>query len=155
MIAKATEGSEAGSKIIDPFYKKNVAGAKAAGLAVHAYHFFRGVSESDARAEAAWLLKNLTGNEQYLFCDVEAASLNKDPDKLTAFVNEFFYALEKARHTKLGIYSGKNFFEHRLIESKLRPGLLVWIARYGSVLGRNADSGSIRPGHLFQVSVVA
>ncbi|MFD2695097.1 GH25 family lysozyme [Sporolactobacillus shoreicorticis] len=138
VIAKATEGSEAGSRIIDPYYEKHVAEAKVVGLAVHAYHFFRGVSESDARAEADWLLKNLTGNESYLFCDVEAASLNKDPDKLTAFVNAFFDQLAKAGHTKLGIYSGKSFFDSRLIESKLRPGLLIWIARYNDVLGRDA-----------------
>ncbi|MFD2695124.1 GH25 family lysozyme [Sporolactobacillus shoreicorticis] len=138
VIAKATEGSEAGSRIVDPYFKKNIAGAKAAGLAVHAYHFFRGISEADARAEADWLLKNLTGNESYLFCDVEATSLNKDPDKLTAFVNAFFDQLEKAGHTKLGIYSGKSFFESRLIESKLRPGLLIWIARYNDTLGRDA-----------------
>lgn len=138
VIAKCTEGSEAGSKIIDPFYKNNIAGAKAAGLAVHAYHFFRGVSEADARAEADWMLKNLTRDEDYLFCDVEAASLNKDPDELTEFVNAFFDQLFKAGKKKLGIYSGKSFFENRLIESKLHPGLLIWIARYNSALGRNA-----------------
>lgn len=138
VIAKATEGSEAGSKIIDPFYKKNIAGAKAAGLAVHAYHFFRGVSENDARAEADWLLKNLTGNESYLFCDVEATGLIKDPNRLTAIVNAFFDQLAKSGHTKLGIYSGKSYFENRLVESKLRPGLLIWIARYNDTLGRDA-----------------
>lgn len=139
VIVKATEGSEAGSHIVDPCYSKNVADAKAAGLSVHAYHFFRGVSEADAQAEADWLLQNLTGDEDYLFCDVEATDLNSDPDELTAFVNAFFDHLSKAGHTKLGIYSGKAFFESRLIESKLRPGLLTWIARYNEALGRSAD----------------
>lgn len=139
VIAKCTEGSEDGSAFVDNKYKQNVARAKAAGLAVHAYHFFRAVSESDAAAEAKWFLKNLTGGENYLFCDVEAQNLNGDKNKLTAFVNEFFYTLEKAGHNKLGIYSGKNFFETRLVEKNLRPGLLTWIARYNSVLGRDAD----------------
>lgn len=139
VIAKCTEGSEDGSAIADSAYRQNVSRAKAAGLAVHAYHFFRAVSESDAAAEAKWFLKNLTGDENYLFCDVEARSLNGNRDKLTSFVNEFFYTLEKAGHNKLGIYSGKNFFETRLVENNLRPGLLTWIARYNSVLGRDAD----------------
>lgn len=139
VIVKATEGSEAGSRIIDPYFKKNVADAKAAGLSVHAYHFFRGVSESDARAEADWLLKNLTGDEQYLFCDVEATSLNNDSSKLTTFVNAFFDQLANAGHTKLGIYTGFVFIKSRIIESKLRPGLLKWLARYNDTLGRDAD----------------
>lgn len=139
VIVKATEGSEAGSHVIDPCYTKNIADVKTAGLSVHAYHFFRGVSEADARAEADWLLQNLTGDEDYLFCDVEATDLNSDPDKLTTYVNAFFDQLAKAGHTKLGIYSGKAFFESRLIESKLRPGLLTWIARYNETLGRTAD----------------
>lgn len=139
VIAKCTEGSEDGSAFVDNKYKQNVARAKAAGLAVHAYHFFRAISAKDAAAEAKWFLKNLTGDEDYLFCDVEARSLNGDKNKLTAFVNEFFYTLEKAGHNKLGIYSGKNFLETRLVEKNLRPGLLTWIARYNSVLGRQAD----------------
>ncbi|QAA22423.1 glycoside hydrolase family 25 protein [Sporolactobacillus terrae] len=101
MIAKATEGSEAGSRIVDPYFKKNIAGAKAAGLAVHAYHFFRGVSEADARAEAQWLLKNIKGLPLgYLFADVEAGTLTSDRAKLTAYVNAFLDELAVYCHRK-------------------------------------------------------
>jgi GH25 family lysozyme M1 (1,4-beta-N-acetylmuramidase) len=140
-VVKATEGSEAGSKYLDPYFKQNVEAANAAGLTSHAYHFFRGVSEADARAEAQWFLKNLHGIDVkgYLFVDVEYAKLTSDKGKLTSYVNEFLDELAKNGFTKLGIYSGKSFFESRLNEQDLRPGTLKWIARYNNVLGRDAD----------------
>jgi lysozyme len=141
VIVKATEGSEAGSQYLDPFLTQNVAAANTSGLTTHAYHFFRGVSESDARAEAQWFLKNLQGVavKGYLFVDVEYAKLTSDKGKLTSYVNEFLDELAKNGYTKLGIYSGKSFFENRLNEQDLRPGILKWIARYNDVLGRDAD----------------
>ncbi|EST12215.1 GH25 family lysozyme [Sporolactobacillus laevolacticus] len=141
VIVKATEGNEAGSRYLDPYFAQNVTAANASGLTTHAYHFFRGVSESDARAEAQWFLKNLQGVavKGYLFVDVEYAKLTSDKGKLTSYVNKFLDELAKNGYTKHGIYSGKSFFENRLNEQDLRPGILKWIARYNDVLGRNAD----------------
>lgn len=141
VIAKATEGSEAGSHILDPNFKGNIAGANAPGLATHAYHFFRGISGADARAEAQWFIKSLTGVpvKGYLFVDVEAKNLNTNPATLTSFVNAFLDELAKAGYSKLGIYSGLYFFRDRLIESQLRPGLLKWVAQYNDHCDRAAD----------------
>jgi Lyzozyme M1 (1,4-beta-N-acetylmuramidase) len=141
VIVKATEGSEAGSHYVNPYFRESVKNAEAVGLAVHIYHFFRGVSESDAKAEADWFLKNLAGInvKGYLFCDVEAKNLNPNAGTLTGFVNAFFDQLAKAGHEKLGIYSGLYFFRDRLTESALRPGLLKWIAQYNDHCDRAAD----------------
>ncbi|MDD9148171.1 LysM peptidoglycan-binding domain-containing protein [Sporolactobacillus sp. CQH2019] len=141
VIIKATEGSEAGSHYINPYFRESVRNAEAAGLAVHIYHFFRGISDSDARSEADWFLKNLAGInvKGYLFCDVEAKNLNPNAGTLTGFVNAFFDQLAKAGHAKLGIYSGLYFFRDRLTESALRPGLLKWIAQYNDHCDRKAD----------------
>lgn len=159
-VAKVTEGSEAGSRYLDPFFKQNIAAINAAGLTSHAYHFFRAVSESDARAEAQWFLKNIAGIDVkgYLFVDVEYAKLTSDKAKLTGYVNAFLEEIAAAGYTKLGIYSGKSFFENRLIEADLRPGILKWIARYNSVLGRDADiwqysSSALVPGIVGAVDV--
>lgn len=140
VIAKATEGSEAGSHVVDPYIKQNVIQANAAGLSAHAYHFFRAVSESDARAEAQWFIKNLqVVGVNYLFVDVEAGTLTFDKAALTSYVNAFLDELAKNGQTKLGIYTGFAFMNSRLNESDLRPGILKWIARYNSTLGRDAD----------------
>ncbi|WP_231516909.1 glycoside hydrolase family 25 protein, partial [Sporolactobacillus terrae] len=153
VIAKATEGSESGSSIIDNTFKTSIEQANSAGLQTHAYHMFRGVSESDAREEAQWFIKNLrnvpiTG---YLFVDVEYKWLDSDSTKLTSYVNAFLDELYNAGYHKLGIYTNYYYMKDRLIESNLRSGILKWIARYNDILGRDADiwqntsSGSV-PG---------
>ncbi|BBN98740.1 GH25 family lysozyme [Sporolactobacillus terrae] len=140
-IIKATEGSESGTAYLDESFKSNVEGANKAGLVSHAYHFFRTVSEADARAEAQWFIKALKAADVkgYVFCDVELKSLTTDEEKLTAYVNAFGDELAAAGYTRFGIYSGKYYFESRLIELKLLNSPLIWIARYNSILGRNAD----------------
>ncbi|MDD9149268.1 GH25 family lysozyme [Sporolactobacillus sp. CQH2019] len=141
VIIKATEGSEAGSHYINPYFRQSVTNAEAAGLVVHIYHFFRGVSEADARAEADWLKKNLAGinAKGYLFCDAETTNGAPNAGALTGFVNAFFDRLEAAGHKKLGIYSGLYFFKDHLAESQLRPGLLKWVAQYNDHCDRAAD----------------
>ncbi|UAK17210.1 peptidoglycan-binding protein [Sporolactobacillus terrae] len=69
----------------------------------------------------------------------------------TAVPIQWQYTLAKNGQSKLGVYSGKSFLESRLNESDLRPGLLKWIARHNSTLGRSADfwqhtSGANVPG---------
>ncbi|MFT8318442.1 MAG: peptidoglycan-binding protein [Sporolactobacillus sp.] len=141
VIVKATEGSEAGSRVSDPYFKQNVVQANAAQLSTHAYHFFRAVSEADARAEAQWCLKNISGVSgiDYIFVDVEAGTLTADKAALTGYVNAFLDELARNGRTSLGIYTGFAFMNSRLNESDLRPGILKWIARYHSTLGRDAD----------------
>jgi lysozyme len=139
-IIKATEGSESGSAYVDPYLATNVNEAHKSQLAVHTYHFFRAVSEQDSRAEAQWLIKNISGlNVDYVFCDVEYAKLTSNKNKLTSYVNAFFDELSKAGYNHLGIYTGYSFMNSRLIESNLRGDLYKWIARYNDTLGRSAD----------------
>ncbi|MCQ2009541.1 Ig-like domain-containing protein [Sporolactobacillus sp. STSJ-5] len=153
VIAKATEGSEAGSAMIDNTFQTTINNANAAGLQTHAYHMFRGVSESDAREEAQWFIKNLRNLpvNGYLFVDVEYKWLDGDATKLTSYVNAFLDELYNAGYHNLGIYTNYYYMKDRLIESNLRPGVLKWIARYNDTLGRDADiwqntsSGSV-PG---------
>lgn len=141
VITKATEGSEAGSRYLNPFFKQSITKANAAGLMTHAYHYFRGISESDARAEAQWFLKNLKGVsvKGYLFIDVEDKNLNENPAVLTSYVNAFLDELARSGYTKLGVYSGLYFMKDQLVEPQLRAGLLKWIAQYNSTFSRSAD----------------
>jgi Lyzozyme M1 (1,4-beta-N-acetylmuramidase) len=140
-IIKATEGSEAGSHYVNPYFRESVKNAESAGLAVHIYHFFRGISESDAKAEADWFLKNLSGInvKGYLFVDVETQNGAPNAGALTSYVNAFLDRVAAAGHVKLGIYSGLYFIGKYLVESQLRPGLLKWIAQYNDHCDRAAD----------------
>lgn len=141
VVVKATQGSESGSHILDKYFYKNIEQANKAGLQTSAYHYFLAISEDDARAEADWFIKaldkvKLTG---YVFCDVEDHSLTKDTDKLTSYINAFLDQLNKAGYNKVGIYSGKSFYENRINKDELPKDCLLWLARYNSFLGCEAD----------------
>lgn len=140
VIIKATEGSESGSKYLDPYFKSNLSKAKNAGLYVHAYHFFRGVSDSDAQEEANWFAKNVSPSDvDYVFCDVEYDKLSRSKQSLTNYVNSFFTQLSKKGYTRLGVYTSLSFMNDRMVESDLNKGIKKWIARYNTILGRDAD----------------
>ncbi|WP_332238864.1 LysM peptidoglycan-binding domain-containing protein [Sporolactobacillus sp. KGMB 08714] len=130
VIVKATEGSEAGSHYINSYFKQSIVNANAAGLTTHTYHYFRGINEADARAEAQWCLKNIKGIpvKGYIFADVEADELTSDKGALTNYVNAFLDELAKNGYTKLGLYCNINFFNNRLNFNQLRGGSLLWIA---------------------------
>lgn len=132
VVAKATEGSKHGSNIVDPFFVRNIEESNKHGLQSNAYHYFLGVSENDARAEADLFIENLkkvhlTG---YVFIDVEDKRLTEDAEALTRYVNAFLDQLHLNGFNKIGIYSGRSFFQTRLVEKSLKPGILKWIAAY-------------------------
>jgi Lyzozyme M1 (1,4-beta-N-acetylmuramidase) len=137
VIIKATEGSYS----VDPMFRENVRKANAADLQTHAYHYFLGTSEFIARAEADWCARVLkrAGVKGSIFLDVEDNMLPAAKGLLTNYVNLFLDQMDRNGHAELGIYASKYFFENRLITSRLRKGLLVWIARYNATLGRSAD----------------
>ena len=56
---KATEGSEAGSRIVDPKMNSHFKGAKSVGLERGFYHFARYINVDDAIEEAKWFVKNI------------------------------------------------------------------------------------------------
>ncbi|RYM05490.1 hypothetical protein EWH99_05760 [Sporolactobacillus sp. THM7-7] len=145
VIIKASEGST----ITDSRFASNAQGASAAGLAVHAYHFFRSADPNQARAEAnhfsqvLWDAGYNGNNFGYLFVDVETTN-GVDREKLTDNVNAFLDQMKANGFYKLGIYSGKQFYQSHLNSERFEPGLLVWIARYRGMdtnegLGMQAD----------------
>jgi GH25 family lysozyme M1 (1,4-beta-N-acetylmuramidase) len=140
IIAKATEG-QTGK---DEQFENNAISAKNAGLAVHAYHFFRAANEADARIEAnhfADVVRSANGkgaNIQYLFIDVETKNGIEDDLKrnLTNNVLAFIDQMRKNGFNKLGIYANLSYFNNNLDLSAIKqaqagqPKFLVWLARY-------------------------
>lgn len=132
---KATEGTT----LQDNKFETNVSGANAAGIKTGAYHFARFGSKSEALAEARFFLSvvkkvHLT---YPLVLDLEVNQRNVSKSVLTDAAVAFLREIEKAGYFAM-IYSGKSFLENCLDESKLKP-FALWVARYSSKLGRDAD----------------
>lgn len=132
---KATEGTT----LIDKKFKRNVLGANAAGIKTGAYHFARFGSKSEALAEARFFLSLVkkVSLSYPLVLDLEVNQRNVDKSVLTNAAVAFLREIESAGYFAM-IYSSKSFFENCLDESKLKP-FALWIARYSSKLGRDAD----------------
>jgi GH25 family lysozyme M1 (1,4-beta-N-acetylmuramidase) len=144
VIAKCTEGSEAGSHFYDNTFAYTITQANKVGLMTHAYHYFRGISENDARAEARWTEKNLRKAKVkgQIFCDVEDNSLIHNKSKLTKYVAAYFDELYRLGYKKLGLYVNLNFYRNFIDYQALKkefPGLLLWLARYNFEAGYKVD----------------
>ncbi|MDU7578363.1 MAG: GH25 family lysozyme [Bacillus subtilis] len=132
---KATEGTT----LIDKKFKTNVLGANTAGIKTGAYHFARFGSKSEALAEARFFLSLVkkVSLSYPLVLDLEVNQRDVDKSVLTNAAVAFLREIESAGYFAM-IYSSKSFFENCLDESKLKP-FALWIARYSSKLGRDAD----------------
>jgi GH25 family lysozyme M1 (1,4-beta-N-acetylmuramidase)/LysM repeat protein len=143
----------------DPSASVNIANARAAGLRVSAYHYGRLKSVSDARAEAKWFDKNLQANgfsktkDGYAVLDIEEQSLTKDKYKLTSYVNAFLAEMHSLGYDRTDIYTGKSFYENRLVASKL-DNKQPWLARYASDGKTVLDPGNNRGSHQWSSSYV-
>lgn len=136
VIVKATERTS----YVDPYFKRNVQGAKAAGLKVGAYHFARFANSAQVQQELDHFLKNIKGMglDYPAVLDLETNDHKLSSAKLTDLAIEFMQGLEKAGYFAM-LYTGKSFLENTLQESRLSGRFALWIARYNSFLGRDAD----------------
>lgn len=130
VIVKITEGSNPGTAYVNPKAKNQIANAKKAGLKVHGYHFadFRGTA--DAKAEAAWFIKNAKAcglkSDSVMALDIENASINSNP--ATADAKDFLSAVKAAGYSNVAIYSMRSWFTSGRLSSSIAP---VWVAEYG------------------------
>jgi LysM repeat protein len=131
VVVKVSEGTG----YLDPAASVNIANAKAAGMAVHAYHFARYTSTASAKAEAkafAAKLKAVGFNAKtdgYVVVDVEADNLSSSPAKLTEYTNAFIAQMKALGYPKVDLYTGNAFYHSRLQPAKLTVSK-PWLARY-------------------------
>ncbi|QAA21563.1 GW domain-containing glycosaminoglycan-binding protein [Sporolactobacillus terrae] len=133
VIAKATQGQD----YVDSSFASNIQRANEAGLSTNAYHFFEANSVNDAIAEADHFIEFIKKSpvNGYIFLDVEdppspQPTLEKDPNKLTTYVNAFFNRLYDSGYRKFGLYTNRSFYYNRLIISNLPNNAVTWISRY-------------------------
>ncbi|MDE6917913.1 MAG: glycoside hydrolase family 25 protein [Lachnospiraceae bacterium] len=128
-------GSSSGWLIEDPYFYRNLTGAKKAGIKVGLYFFTQATNQMEAVEEASMVVSLLgdTAIDYPVFIDTEGAggngrADNLDPATRTAVVNAFCQTIQNAG-LAAGVYSGRNWFYNNLIvEDMNAPN--VWLAEY-------------------------
>lgn len=128
-------GSKSGTLVEDPYFRQNLAGARAAGVEVGLYFFTQATNEVEAVEEASMslALNGGTALEYPIFIDVEGAGGNGRADRLdvvrrTDVAAAFCSTIEGAGY-KAGVYSSRSWFYNNLDMSRLDKHF-VWLAEY-------------------------
>ena len=124
---KATEGAS----VVDKRYKKNLREARAAGLKVGSYHFFRGYKS--AKEQFALFSKHVKKSEQDLLpmVDVEQAGNSQlSRQRLQKELRQFMELCKKHYGRYPLLYSQYRFYNEKLAPEFNRH--LIFIARYGT-----------------------
>ncbi len=128
-------GSSSGWLLEDPYFYKNLTGARKAGIKVGLYFFTQATNLVEAVEEASMVVSLLgdTEIEYPVFIDTEGAggngrADNLDPGTRTAVVNAFCQTIQNAG-LDAGVYSGRNWFYNNLIVDEMEAPN-VWLAEY-------------------------
>lgn len=128
-------GSAGGWLIEDPYFLKNLTGAKKAGIKVGVYFFTQAVDMAEAVEEASMAVSLLGGEklDYPVFIDTEGAGGNGRADNLdagtrTAVVNAFCRTIENAGLTS-GVYASRNWYLNNLNLDDLEDWK-IWLAEY-------------------------
>ncbi len=128
-------GSSTGWLIEDPYFYKNLEGAKKAGIRVGVYFFTQAVDLVEAVEEASMVVTLLGDTElDYpVFIDTESAGGNGRADNLdintrTAVINAFCRTIENAGYTA-GVYASRNWYLGNINMDEL-GSWKIWLAEY-------------------------
>lgn len=128
-------GSTSGWLIEDPYFFKNLEGARKAGIKVGVYFFTQAVDLVEAVEEASMVVSLLgdTKLDYPVFIDTEGAGGNGradslDPGTRTAVVNAFCRTIENAG-MEAGVYASRNWYLNSLNRDELN-NQKVWLAEY-------------------------
>ncbi|MBR1522963.1 MAG: glycoside hydrolase family 25 protein [Lachnospiraceae bacterium] len=137
IIRAGYRGSSTGVLVEDPYFRQNLAGAKAAGVRTGVYFFTQAVSIDEAReeAEAVASLVNASDLALPVFLDVESSgNVNGgradalDAATRTEIVRTFCETAESLGY-KAGVYANKTWMTNRLNMEVLAP-YTKWLAQY-------------------------
>lgn len=136
VVIKLTEGSENGSNYRNPKARAQIDNARANGLLVHAYHYFLGINENDAKDEARFFVKvakelGLDPATTIMAIDVEDNSLTGDRQALTNYVNAFNNEVYNLGYHHTATYTGRYWAQTRIYMEQLGT-TDHWIAEYGT-----------------------
>ena len=126
-------GSSSGVLVVDPYFMKNLAGAKAAGMKTGVYFFTQAINVTEAVEEASAVTTLVSSQDIELpvFMDVESSGGRADSldvNTRTEVINAFCRTLENAGYSA-GVYLNKRWYESKIDSSALGDWKL-WLARY-------------------------
>lgn len=128
-------GSSSGWLIEDPYFYRNLEGAKKAGVKVGIYFFTQAINQVEAVEEASMVVSLLgdTEIEYPVFIDIEGAGGNGRADALdaatrTTVANAFCKTIQNAG-LEAGVYSGRYWYYNNLNVGDF-IGQKIWIAEY-------------------------
>lgn len=129
---KSTEGSS----ILNPYYKKDYAAAKAHGYKVGTYHFFSTLTPANKQASQFLKHSLVRNNDLPPVLDVEPTreQIKKmgGTSVLFARMRTWLRLVERATGKKPILYISQTFVNRYLSQAPdLKKGYQVWIARYG------------------------
>lgn len=119
----------------DEYFEANYEGFRGQGIPVGVYLYSYAKSVSDAKKEAAVVLKWLNGRELNLpvYYDIEDKSqINLGKNTLTKMCEAFCEEIEKGGYWA-GVYANKYFFTTYLDYQKLGERYTLWVAQYNDV----------------------
>lgn len=133
---KATQGTSY-SKV--DYFRNHSPRALGVGIHVGAYHYGDFSTVAEAKAQAEYFLSVIKGYKLTypVVLDLEENKKGASKAQLTDAAIVFLEALENAGYFAV-LYTGKSFLENQLDEARLKRYAL-WVARYNSYLGRDAD----------------
>lgn len=128
-------GSVTGALVEDPYFYRNIQGARAAGIKVGLYFFTQATNAVEAVEEASMVLC-LNGGlplDYPIFIDTEGAGGSGRADGLdvntrTEVCEAFCETIESAGYDA-GIYASRNWFYNRLDMTRLDSNV-IWLAEY-------------------------
>jgi lysozyme len=126
--------ASAGTLTADSAYATNRAGARAAGLAVGAYHYGNpDTAPNDAANEAAWFLRNASIGPGDLVpvLDLEVAN-GLSATALTGWAQTWLANVESATGVKPIVYTNRSFWSTSMADTEWfgRNGYRLWIAQW-------------------------
>ncbi len=128
-------GSSSGLLVEDPYFYKNIEGAKKAGIKVGVYFFSQAVDLVEAVEEASMVIALLNGTELDfpIFIDIEGMGGNGradglDADMRTAIVNAFCQTIQNSQ-MEAGVYSSRNWYYNNLNTDEFYD-IKIWLAEY-------------------------
>ena len=136
-----------GSRSLDTYYKQNMQGANAAGIAAGVYFYSTAQNVAQAVGDAQFVIDNLRGyNVSYpVAIDLEDKSQsNLTQQQITDIAVAFCDEIRAAGYTPM-IYCNEYWAKNRIDFSRL-PNVERWIARYNYTWDKSIDRGVWQAG---------
>lgn len=129
-VAVALIRSSEGESVVDAYFERNYAGAKAANIAVGFYHFMTAETVEEAMHQADFFISVIDGKEAdcLLALDVGGGSRLSN-DAITAVANAFLSRVEERTGLGVMLYTDAWAAKARFGESLAKYP--IWVANYG------------------------